>query len=81
VFALASAEGCVTVVAGQGERVQPNRKGAYKADFQVKGYTSFDAKASKATFRPTRGDEVFSKLLLRSRVFPKVYWTRFVDGV
>ena len=31
VFALASTEACITVIAGQRERVQPSRKGAYKA--------------------------------------------------
>jgi hypothetical protein len=83
VFALASPTPCVTVIKPP-ERVQPSRKGAFKAGFQADKYTAFDiwcGKASSETFRPIKNDDVYAKLLLRSRVFPDIYESKRSEAI
>jgi hypothetical protein len=75
VFALASRTACVIAVK-HGEKMQAPRADGFKAKFQADKYTAFDiwcGKASQETFRPIEDDNVYQKLLLRSRVFPDVY--------
>jgi hypothetical protein len=83
VFALASTTPCVTALKPP-ERTQPPREGAFKAKFQADKYTAFDiwcGKASQETFRPVKDDNVFDKLLIRSRVFPDVYETKKSEAI